>query len=267
METRLRKLNTSQLTEICRKMKCSSGSKKEMIKNLLRPLGKKYKMEKITDPRLKGKIMSFLPDDDAANFLVDRENKLELQGDIDKRARKHMIKIRKWNNLIVNNKRLREELERTNFKDIGVLFDLSRKRFINFFVYLDTLQFSLYIEHQLKRAVKNENIEILKNILKDQNQILRTLALEDNKRRGEFESAQDIDKNIQRFVSSLLRQLIDQGSDNLEIYKILLEHGADLNQELWGWKEEGQLLDYLIQSKVDKNVIETLKGYGAKRSK
>ena len=28
METRLRKLNTSQLTEICRKMKCSRGSKK-----------------------------------------------------------------------------------------------------------------------------------------------------------------------------------------------------------------------------------------------
>ena len=267
METRLRKLNTSQLTEICRKMKCSSGSKNEMIKNLLRPLGKKYKMEKITDPRLKGKIMSFLPDDDAANFLVNRKNKLELQGDIDKRARKHMKKIRKWNNLIANN-RFKEELERTNFKDIGVIFDLSRKGFINLLVSVDTLQLYFYIERQLKRAVKNENIEILKNILKDQNQILRTIALEDDKRRGEFASVQDIDKNIQIFVSSLLRQLIDQGSDNLEIYKILLEHGADLNQELWGWGEEGQsLLDYLIQSKVDKNVIETLKGYGAKRSK
>jgi len=243
METRLRKLNTSQLTEICRKMKCSSGSKKEMIKNLLRPLGKKYKMEKITDPRLKGKIMSFLPDDDAANFLVDRKNKLELQGDIDKRARKHMNKIRKWNNLIVN-KRLIKELERTNFKDIGVLFDLSRKGFINLWV-INTLQFSLFIERQLKRAVANENIEILKNILKDQNQILRTLALEDNKRQREFRSVQDIDKDIQIFVSSLFRQLIDQGSDNLEIYKILLEHGVDLNQELWGWGEEGQsLLDY-----------------------
>ena len=35
METRLRKLNTSQLKEICHKMRCSRGSKKEMIVNLL----------------------------------------------------------------------------------------------------------------------------------------------------------------------------------------------------------------------------------------
>ena len=99
METRLRKLNTSQLTEICRKMNCSRGSKKKMIGNLLRPLGKKYKMEKITDPRVKGEIMSFLTDEEASNFLVDRQNKVNLQWDMDKRARKHMTKIRKWNNL------------------------------------------------------------------------------------------------------------------------------------------------------------------------
>ena len=244
METRLRKLNTSQLTEICRKMKCSRGSKKEMIGNLLRPLGKKYKMEKITDPRLKGEIMSFLPDDDAANFLVDRKNKLELQGDIDKRARKHMNKIRKWNNLIVND-RVEEELERTNFKDIGVVFDLFRKGFINLF---SVNNLRAYLYRQLEIAVVNENMEILKNILKDKDKIWY-----------------DIDRAdyIQPMVNSLLRQLVEQGSDNLEIYKILLEHGADLNQELWGQS----LLDYLIQNKVNKDVITMLKEKGAKSAK
>ena len=266
METRLRKLNTSQLTEICRKMKCSSGSKKEMIKNLLQPLGKKYKMEKITDPYLKNYMSKYYTDSELGALRATSRSQENLQPILDKRGAQHLKQVKKWNNLIVN-KRLIKELERTNFKDIGVLFDLSRKGFINLWV-INTLQFSLFIERQLKRAVANENIEILKNILKDQNQILRTLALEDNKRQREFRSVQDIDKDIQIFVSSLFRQLIDQGSDNLEIYKILLEHGVDLNQELWGWGEEGQsLLDYLIQSKVDKNVIETLKGYGAKRSK
>ena len=242
METRLRKLNTSQLTEICRKMKCSRGSKKEMIGNLLRPLGKKYKMEKITDPRLKGEIMSFLPDDDAANFLVDRKNKLELQGDMDKRARKHMNKIRKWNNLIVND-RVEEELERTNFKDIGVIFDLFRKGFINLF---SVNNLRAYLYHQLEIAVANENKKIIKNILKDKDKIW-------------YNDRDD----IQPMVNSLLRQLIEGESDNLEMYKILLEHGADPNQKLRGQS----LLDYLILNKVDKNVIEMLERYGAKRSK
>ena len=62
------------------------------------PLRKKY-MEKITEPRLKGEIMSFLADNDAAKVvLLNRQNKLNLQWDIDKRARKHMKNIRKWNN-------------------------------------------------------------------------------------------------------------------------------------------------------------------------
>lgn len=242
METILRKLNTTQLTEICRKMKCSSGSKKVMIGNLLRPLRKKYKMEKITDPRLKGEIMSFLPDNEAANFLVNRKNKLELQSDMDKRARKHMNKIRKWNNLIVNDT-VEEELERTNFKDIGVIFDLFRKGFINLFS-VNNLQ--IYLYRQLEIAVANDNTEILKNILKNKDKIWYN----------------DRD-NIQLMVNSLLIQLVENDSENLEMYKILLEHGADPNQELWGQT----LLDYLIQNKVDKDVIETLEGYGAKSAK
>lgn len=242
METILRKLNTTQLTEICRKMKCSSGSKKVMIGNLLRPLRKKYKMEKITDPRLKGEIMSFLPDNEAANFLVNRKNKLELQSDMDKRARKHMNKIRKWNNLIVNDT-VEEELERTNFKDIGVIFDLFRKGFINLFS-INNLQ--IYLYRQLEIAVANDNTEILKNILKNKDKIWYN----------------DRD-NIQPMVNSLLIQLVENDSENLEMYKILLEHGADPNQKLRGQS----LLDYLIQNKVDKDVIETLERYGAKRSK
>jgi hypothetical protein len=242
METILRKLNTTQLTEICRKMKCSSGSKKVMIGNLLRPLRKKYKMEKITDPRLKGEIMSFLPDNEAANFLVNRKNKLELQSDMDKRARKHMNKIRKWNNLIVNDT-VEEELERTNFKDIGVIFDLFRKGFINLFS-VNNLQ--IYLYRQLEIAVANDNTEILKNILKNKDKIWYN----------------DRD-NIQPMVNSLLIQLVENDSENLEMYKILLEHGADPNQKLWGQT----LLDYLIQNKVDKDVIETLEGYGAKSAK
>ena len=76
----LKKMNISDLRFVCKQVGITyniKNSKNTLVKKLLSPLGKKYKMEKITDPRLKGKIMSFLPDDDAANFLVDRKNKLE----------------------------------------------------------------------------------------------------------------------------------------------------------------------------------------------
>ena len=47
IEKKLQKMTKSEIFQICRKMKCPKGTKKEMIGNLLRPLGKKYKMDKI----------------------------------------------------------------------------------------------------------------------------------------------------------------------------------------------------------------------------
>ena len=282
METRLRKLNTSQLTEICRKMKCSRGSKKEMIGNLLRPLGKKYKMEKITDPRVKGEIMSFLTDEEASNFLVDRQNKVNLQWDMDKRARKHMTKIRKWNNLF-NGKGVQpipgegKVPGPDNFKDIGEVFDLNRRGFLTYpHNFLEKLGKHLY--RQLELAIINGNTEILKIILKDKDKIW---------------SVYDGDT----IINNLLRQLIEQGPENPEIYKILLENGADVNAtnndgntllhelafapdleiinlliengaDVNAINKRGEsVFDFMIKKKVDKKIIKMLKGHGAKRTK
>ena len=171
------------------------------------PLRKKY-MEKITEPRLKGEIMSFLADNDAAKVvLLNRQNKLNLQWDIDKRARKHMKNIRKWNNLIVNDT-VEEELERNNFKDIGIIFDLFRKGFINLF---SVNNLRIYLYQQLERTVINENTESLNNILKNKDKIW-------------YNSDNNLD--VQWLIESLLRHLADGKSNNLEMSKILLEHGA-----------------------------------------
>lgn len=285
METRLRKLNTSQLTEICRKMNCSRGSKKNMIGNLLRPLGKKYKMEKITDPRVKGEIMSFLTDEEASNFLVDRQNKVNLQWDMDKRARKHMTKIRKWNNLF-NGKGVQpipgegKVPGPDNFKDIGEVFDLNRRGFLTYpHNFLEKLGKHLY--RQLELAIINgntENTEILKIILKDKDKIW---------------SVYDGDT----IINNLLRQLIEQGPENPEIYKILLENGADVNAtnndgntllhelafapdleiinlliengaDVNAINKRGEsVFDFMIKKKVDNKIIEILKKHGAKSAK
>ncbi len=45
MEKKLRNMTKSQLEKVCHKMRCSKGTKKEMISELLRPLTNKYKME------------------------------------------------------------------------------------------------------------------------------------------------------------------------------------------------------------------------------
>ena len=41
IEKKLRKMDKSEILKICRKMKCPMGTKREMIKELLLPLGKK----------------------------------------------------------------------------------------------------------------------------------------------------------------------------------------------------------------------------------
>jgi len=45
IEKKLRNMTKSQLEKVCHKMRCSKGTKKEMISELLRPLANKYKME------------------------------------------------------------------------------------------------------------------------------------------------------------------------------------------------------------------------------
>lgn len=44
IEKKLRTMTKSQLEEVCHKMKCPTGTKKEMVGHLLRPFGMKYKM-------------------------------------------------------------------------------------------------------------------------------------------------------------------------------------------------------------------------------
>ena len=53
IEKKLQKMDKSEIFQICRKMKCPMGTKKEMIGSLLRPLGKKYKMKyKMNDKKI-----------------------------------------------------------------------------------------------------------------------------------------------------------------------------------------------------------------------
>lgn len=272
METRLRKLNTSQLTEICRKMKCSRGSKKKMIGNLLRPL-RKYRMSNNHNDKnnkkdkvnfsslssdLKGNIMDFLPLKGSSKVpRLNRRNKLGLQPYIDKKGSKNMKKIRKWNKLLINN--TGEELNileeggddfESNFKDVGELFDLTRMGFLtprpNF---LYQLRFDL--SDQLKRAWKNDDTEILENILKDKDKIWRDT----------------LDRIlIQEVLNDLLKQSVIV-EENPKIYEILLKYGADPNQIL----DRQSLLDYFVTEALDtiddqeksKKIVNMMRKYGA----
>jgi len=275
METRLRKLNTSQLTEICRKMKCSRGSKKKMIGNLLRPLrkyrmsnnhndknNKKDKKDKVNfsslSSDLKGNIMDFLPLKGSSKVpRLNRRNKLGLQEYINKKGSKAMKEIRKWNKLLINN--TGEELNilkdggddfKPNFKDVGELFDLTRMGFLtprpNF---LYQLRFDL--SDQLRIAWKNEDTEILENILKDKDKIWHDT----------------LDKIIiQEVLNDLLKQSVIVG-ENPKIYEILLKYGADPNQILDGQS----LLDYFVMEGLDtiddqeksKKIVNMMRKYGA----
>ena len=46
IEKKLQKMSKSEIFQICHKMKCPTGTKKEMIRELLLPLGMKYKMKR-----------------------------------------------------------------------------------------------------------------------------------------------------------------------------------------------------------------------------
>lgn len=48
IQKKLRTMTKSQLEEVCHKMKCPTGTKKEMVGHLLRPFGMKYKMDFMT---------------------------------------------------------------------------------------------------------------------------------------------------------------------------------------------------------------------------
>ena len=71
----------------------------------------------------------------------------------------------------------------------------------------------------------------------------------------------------EEIVNSLLRQLIEGGSGNIEMYNILLEHGANPNQELFGQS----LLNYFLMDtfyEIDdlenaKKIVDTMRNYGA----
>jgi hypothetical protein len=178
---------------------------------------------------------------------LNRRNKLELQPNMDKRARKHMKKIRKWNKLLRNN--TGEELNILE-EDVGELFDLTRMGFLtplpNF---LSELRF--YLSDQLKIAWKNEDTEILENILKDKDTIWRDT----------------LDRIlIQQVLNKLFKESVIV-EENPKIYEILLKYGADPNQILDGQS----LLDYFVMEGLDtiddreksKKIVNMMRKYGA----
>ena len=178
---------------------------------------------------------------------LNRRNKLELQPNMDKRARKHMKKIRKWNKLLRNN--TGEELNILE-EDVGELFDLTRMGFLtplpNF---LSELRF--YLSDQLKIAWKNEDTEILENILKDKDKIWRDT----------------LDRIlIQQVLNKLFKESVIV-EENPKIYEILLKYGADPNQILDGQS----LLDYFVMEGLDtiddreksKKIVNMMRKYGA----
>ena len=251
METRLRKLNTSQLTEICRKMKCSSGSKKEMIKNLLQPLRKKYKMENIKDPYLKNYMSKYYTDSELGALRATSRSQENLQPILDKRGAQHLKQVKKWNNIIkreqVRNRnhyvrhlqqaglRPGEFLE--DFDDFGRQFvgeevyrerdsdelikELEKNKFrdLSEILYLAKNGFigsenkAYLIDRTYKYLVNHihEDNESVNNILKH----LREITVHDNRVRGIM-------------LNRLLYRLLRNGSENIEKYKILLENGANI---------------------------------------
>ena len=73
IENKLQKMDKSEIFQICRKMKCPMGTKREMIKNLLRPLVKKYKMDKLSQD-LKRKIFEYTDRESTGRLgTVDRD--------------------------------------------------------------------------------------------------------------------------------------------------------------------------------------------------
>ena len=196
-----------------------------------------------------------MSDYDAAKIpRLNRKNKVQFQRYIDKRSRKYMNNIIKWNNLfnnVVNNPNPFVGFEGNNgnnFKDIGEVFDLTRRRILTYppdFIY--RLRDHLY--RQLELAIINENTEILKNILKDKDKIWYN------------------DRDNNQLVNSLLRQLVEQGPENPKIYEILLKYGADPNQILDGQS----LLDYFVMEGLDtiddqeksKKIVNMMRKYGA----
>ena len=91
IENKLQKMNKSEIFQICRKMKCQTGTKREMIGSLLRPLGKnykmKYKMEKIRDKYLKELMSEYYTDSDLGALRATSKFQKDLQPILDKRSR------------------------------------------------------------------------------------------------------------------------------------------------------------------------------------
>jgi hypothetical protein len=202
--------------------------------------------------------MDFLPLKGSSKVpRLNRRNKLGLQEYINKKGSKAMKEIRKWNKLLINN--TGEELNilkdggddfKPNFKDVGELFDLTRMGFLtprpNF---LYQLRFDL--SDQLRIAWKNEDTEILENILKDKDKIWHDT----------------LDKIIiQEVLNDLLKQSVIV-EENPKIYEILLKYGADPNQILDGQS----LLDYFVMEGLDtiddqeksKKIVNMMRKYGA----
>lgn len=187
-------------------------------------------------------IMGFLCDNDVANFLVDRRNKVYLQSSIDKRARKKMHKILKWNKLLDNNLyEIKTKLSFTNCKNIGELFDLSQRRLI-VLKYSYEISIINYLYNQLDMALELNNADIVENILKDKHKILwhnacirpyiRPYITRNWADLSSDDENDDFKDPIKSVVNRLLTQLIEKKMENTQMYNTLLEHWIDMNKDV-----------------------------------
>ena len=160
---KLRNMTKSEIEKICRKMKCPTGTKSEMITVLLQPLRIKYKMDKIPLD-LKRKIIGYTTKDSELGALrATSKSQEDLQPMIYKRASQHLNKVKKWNKIFSKDgiKGFERELKKNKFKDIKDVHDLVLKDEIYKLSGMVDSK-NLYID-MLRRNLNNINDIVIEN--------------------------------------------------------------------------------------------------------
>ena len=173
IEKKLRKMTKSEIFQICRKMKCPTGTKREMIKNLLRPLGKKYKMKYKMDkiPSDVKQLMSeYYTDSDLGALRATSKSQKDLQPILDKRGIQRFNKVKKWNNIFMEDgiQGIERELKENKFKDIKDLHDLLLKNEIYVGNENSFESFVKDYANMLRRNLNDINYTVIEEFLKNQ---------------------------------------------------------------------------------------------------
>ena len=187
---KLQNMKKSEIEKICRKMKCPTGTKSEMITVLLQPLRIKYKMDKIPLD-LKRKIIGYTTKDSELGALrATSKSQEDLQPMIYKRASQHLNKVKKWNKIFSKDgiKGFERELKKNKFKDIKDVHDLVLKDEIyklsgmvdSKILYIDMLRRNLnnindiVIENYVNYKFNNETLKLaVKEYLRDERSTIR----------------------------------------------------------------------------------------------